>query len=84
MVKSSKKVVDMGCGLGYGSAIIAENQENTEVLGIDNDPGAICYANQNYKSDKLEFIHLNALHVEDIVERSSIDLVVLFETLRTN
>ena len=35
MVKSSKKVVDMGCGLGYGSAII----ENTEVLGIDRPWG---------------------------------------------
>jgi len=50
------KVIDIGCGTGYGSAFLGEKYE---VIAIDNSNEAIKYANKHY-SEKARFLTVDA------------------------
>lgn len=50
---SGKKVLDFGCGSGYGTAYIADHC--SEIVGIDISQAAISYANSNYNASNLFF-----------------------------
>jgi len=52
-----KKVLDLGCGTGYGSFALSENAEM--VFGLDISGEAINYAKNKYTKQNLEFIKLN-------------------------
>ena len=49
-----KKVLDIGCGAGYGSKILSETA--AVVVGIDIDNDAITHAAENYGSDTVSFV----------------------------
>ena len=49
MWSDSKKVLDVACGCGYGSALLAERHPDKQVTGVDIDPAAIAYARQHYQ-----------------------------------
>jgi 2-polyprenyl-3-methyl-5-hydroxy-6-metoxy-1,4-benzoquinol methylase len=72
-----KRVLDAGCGTGYGSAELA--QTATEVTGIDIAAEAIEYANANYPLTNLRFIESSCLAVPFPAE--AFDLVVAFEVI---
>jgi len=40
------RVIDLGCGIGYGSNLLARNARR--VLGVDRDPETVAYAKQHY------------------------------------
>ena len=69
------RVLDAGCGCGYGSAILAE--AGCDVLGIDIDSASIAFARQHYVSTRARFA------VRDICEAAPgyFDAVVSIETL---
>jgi len=46
------RVLDMGCGCGYGSYILA-TQFGFRVHGIDIDPGVISYGEEHYYDDRI-------------------------------
>ena len=46
------RVLDMGCGCGYGSFILA-TEFGFRVYGIDIDSGAILYGEENYHDDRI-------------------------------
>ncbi len=48
-------IVDLGCKAGYGAAIIAENGQAKQVIGIDSDADIIAYAKENYTLPHLSF-----------------------------
>ncbi len=48
-----KKVIDLGCGSGYGSAELARTADS--VVGVDVDPTTISEAARNYRLPNLEF-----------------------------
>lgn len=48
------KVIDFGCGVGYGSRMLGSDAEN--VVGIDISEEAIKQANEKYSSENVEFI----------------------------
>lgn len=73
-----KSVLDMACGAGYGSAIIASNGA-VGVTGIDIAEEAISYARGNYKSPVLDFQQLDFKEAHKIGK--SFDLVISFETI---
>ncbi len=75
---SPQKVIDLACGIGYGSSMLAE-ATGAEILGIDIDPGAIEYAETYYTHPKAYFLCADARIVT--VEPESIDAVVSFETI---
>lgn len=74
----NKIVLDIACGTGYGSAMIADAGAN-KVIAVDNSPQAIGYAKQNYKRKNIQYINGNALNIP--VKDSSVDVVVSLETI---
>ena len=48
-----KKVIDLACGEGYGTALLADDA--AYALGIDIDESTIAHAASRYKRDNLEF-----------------------------
>ncbi len=74
----NRRVLDIACGEGYGSAFLAKCA--SEVIGIDSDQTTIDHAAQKYSSmHNLSFRvgRCEALH-EDL---GSFDLVVSYETI---
>lgn len=72
-----KVVVDIACGEGYGSNLIAESAGY--VYGIDISEEAVCYAASTYTKENLEFLigSVNNLAFSD----NSIDVIISFETI---
>ena len=48
-----KRVLDYGCGSGYGSSMIAESA--VSVIGVDVAEDAVAYATRHFANDKLGF-----------------------------
>jgi len=46
-------VVDLACGEGYGSSVLAGSA--SDVIGVDANPEAFAHASAKYSSDKLSF-----------------------------
>jgi ubiquinone/menaquinone biosynthesis C-methylase UbiE len=72
-----KRVLDAGCGTGYGSAELA--QSAAEVIGVDLAADAIEYASANYPIAGLRFLESSCSAVPFPPE--SFDLVVAFEVI---
>jgi 2-polyprenyl-3-methyl-5-hydroxy-6-metoxy-1,4-benzoquinol methylase len=68
------RVVDLACGEGYGSAVLADAA--AEVVGVDANPDAFEHARLRYRAPNLRF-------VRDMVERFSepCDAVVFLQTI---
>jgi ubiquinone/menaquinone biosynthesis C-methylase UbiE len=72
-----KKVLDIACGAGYGSAMISEAAK--EVIGVDLDKKSIEQARANYKKANLSFISAPAEKIP--FPDQYFDMVVSFETI---
>ena len=72
-----KRVLDAGCGAGYGSAELARAAD--QVVGVDRAPEAIEFARSHYAGDNLSFEEASceALPHAD----ASFELVVAFEVI---
>lgn len=75
-----KKVLDIACGSGYGSYILADYGKAKSVQGLDISSEAISYAKQNYKKTNLSFDVDDATKIKKIKD-NSIEVVVSFETI---
>ncbi len=53
----NKRVMDYGCGPGWGSVIIAKKAK--EVVGVDISEGALKYAESQYQLPNLKFIKID-------------------------
>jgi len=74
-----KDVLDLACGTGYGSFMLAEAGARS-VLGIDLSEEAISHAIAKYSAPSLRYTRGNAQAL-DSLPSSSIDIVVSFETI---
>lgn len=72
-----KRVLDAGCGAGYGSAELARTA--LAVVGVDVAPEAIEFARAHYQSDNLSFEQASCANLP--YDASSFDLVVAFEVI---
>lgn len=50
----AKRVIDMACGEGYGTAVLA--QTASHVTGIDANPEAFAHAAAKYSNDRVEIV----------------------------
>jgi SAM-dependent methyltransferase len=75
-------LLDAACGLGYGSAILAQSAPGVKVVGIDNGDFAIPYATKNFCPclPNLVFRQGDVCDLSAFAD-ASIDLVVSFETV---
>lgn len=69
------KVLDAGCGTGYGTIVLAGK---ADVVGVDSNMEAIRFANEKY-SGKVLFKHGNVQELD--FKSSRFDLVVSFEVI---
>ncbi|WP_447962848.1 glycoside hydrolase family 99-like domain-containing protein [Nitrospira sp. Ecomares 2.1] len=72
-----KDVLDIACGEGYGSAVLAEVARN--VVGVDVSEEVIRYAAERYQRSNVQFKHGACDHIP--LPDASMDLIVSFETL---
>ena len=72
------RVLDAGCGEGYGLAML-EEAGATRVVGADLDTHTVAHASRTYGSDRVEVVEceLMALPLED----DSIDVTVSFQVI---
>jgi SAM-dependent methyltransferase len=73
----AKEVLDAACGVGYGTAHLA--QKSSRVVGIDLDAETLAYARRRYAAPNVEFREMDASSLEFPDE--AFDVVVSFETL---
>jgi len=72
-----KRVLDAACGVGYGTALLADAAR--EVVGVDVSEEAIAYARSRYARPNVEF-RVEDLLAPDLADRD-FDVVCSFETL---
>ena len=72
-----REVLDLGCGVGYGTAFLADSAHR--VVGGDVDAETIAYAQRRYGRPNVEFRVLDATALP--FEDSSFDAVCSFETI---
>ena len=73
------RVLDAGCGSGYGTAHLASLGPTLQVVGIDHSEEALAYARAHYAEPNLRFAHGDCLALE--FPDGEFDLVVAFEVL---
>lgn len=78
-IKPEMNVLDIACGIGYGSYVLASTLPEVKVLGIDIEQRAIDYANKHYKCDNNKFSVGDASNLN--LENESFEAVVSFETI---
>jgi ubiquinone/menaquinone biosynthesis C-methylase UbiE len=73
-----KRVLDVACGEGYGSALLARSASH--VTGVDVSEAAVAHARATYASQSnLEFVTASCTQLP--LPAASVDLVVSFETI---
>jgi ubiquinone/menaquinone biosynthesis C-methylase UbiE len=72
-----KRVLDCGCGTGYGSAELAA--EAAEVIGLDIADEAIEYARSNYARPNIHYLTGSCFDLD--FPAASFDLLVAFEVV---
>lgn len=74
---TGRDVLDAGCGVGYGSAMLAAVARR--VVGVDRSEEAIAYARRRYARPNIEFV------VDDLLELrqpgNAFDVVCAFESI---
>jgi O-antigen biosynthesis protein len=71
-----KRVLDLGCGEGYGSALLARTADS--IVGIDIDEQAVHHARGKYSGDNIRFA---AGSITAIPLSRRFDVIVCFEVL---
>ena len=74
---ADRKVLDVACGEGYGSDLLAQVADS--VLGVDIDAQTVLAAAARYQRANLSFMTADATSIP--IEDASIDIVVSFETI---
>ncbi len=72
-----KKVVDLGCGEGYGADLLATVASS--VSGVDLAPEAIYHARRKYKRKNLDFLYMDIYSLQ--LEDNSYDLAVSMQVI---
>jgi ubiquinone/menaquinone biosynthesis C-methylase UbiE len=72
-----KEVLDIACGSGYGTKLIAQNAK--KVYGIDIDQETVNYAKENYRAKNIIYKVGSATDIP--LGDNSVDVVVSFETI---
>lgn len=63
-IKEGDSVLDVGCGVGYGSLILSENAK--KVIGVDDSQETINYANKHWSKKNIEYQCKDAFEIEGL------------------
>jgi SAM-dependent methyltransferase len=56
-----RRILDFGCGIGHGTAHLAEAFPDAEVTGVDLAENALEYAREQYRRPSIRFLNLSGL-----------------------
>ncbi|MBX4197084.1 class I SAM-dependent methyltransferase [Candidatus Saccharibacteria bacterium] len=73
----NKAVLDIACGSGYGTHLMAKSAK--KVYGVDLDKPTIDYANQYFSAPNIEYKLGDGINIP--IDNSEIDVVITFETI---
>jgi SAM-dependent methyltransferase len=79
-IRPGDKVVDVACGYGYGSSLMARSSEAASVHGVDLSESSISYSKDNFGGPRVDFVVGDAQDLSRFSD-NSVDLVASFETL---
>ncbi len=79
-IKQGDAVLDIACGLGYGSYLLSRRSMAKSVLGIDLSEESIKYARKNYINENLDYTIGDAEKLTE-VPSNSFDFITGFETI---
>ena len=79
--RKTNRLLDIACGSGYGSDLIAKEFPRIQVVGADYDPSAVNYAQQNYTLPNLVYLRGDAVRWEETIGSDHFDCIVSFDTL---
>ncbi len=75
LVKKSDRLIEIGCGTGYGSRYLADYVQ--EVIAVDRGPAVIRHAKQHYEGRNLRYGH----ELTDFPDLGKFDVVVNLEVI---
>jgi 2-polyprenyl-3-methyl-5-hydroxy-6-metoxy-1,4-benzoquinol methylase len=80
--RNPKSVLDIACGAGYGSFMLASALPNASVLGIDYDERAIGYAGTNHTAVNLRYAHGSVVTwIANDALIPAVEAIVSFDTI---
>ena len=79
LTSGGARVLDVACGVGYGSRILSDRSPAAEIVATDVDRGAIAYARRHYPSPNVRFEVGDAGRVD--WPSAHFDMAVSFETI---
>lgn len=75
-----KRVLDFGCGSGYGTHLMAEHCQS--IVGVDIAADAINFATQHYTGDNLEYRQIRNIETTPLpFDDGSFDTVISFQVM---
>ncbi len=78
------RVLDIACGVGYGISILLDKiygADVTQIIGVDKDKNAICYAREHYNHSQAEYFTMDVLSLNLDKQLGTFDTVISFETI---
>jgi SAM-dependent methyltransferase len=72
------RLLDLACGVGYGTALLSEDPRVSMAVGVDIDEAAVRYAKERYRSRNATYICSEAL---DFQPDHQFDNIVSLETI---
>ena len=77
------RILDIACGSGYGSHILAKGGKAfvNEIIGVDKDPDIIRYARATYYHPLTTFLEKDVTDPELPEQLGKFDLIISFETI---
>jgi len=76
-----ENILDIACGVGYGSHYLADSLPNSLVKGVDISSAAIEEANRVYGHGRISFNLADAINLPAHITKVKYDLIVSLETL---
>jgi ubiquinone/menaquinone biosynthesis C-methylase UbiE len=80
-IRPGDTVLDVACGLGYGSHMLYQNSLAKSVLGVDNSHNAVAYAEANYGLDQIVQFRVGDAQDLRVLPDNSVDFITGFETI---
>ncbi len=78
---AGSKVLDMACGCGYGTYLMAKEFPGKSFWGVDVCADAVAYAREAYQADNLHFICADALHWDGLDVEADVSPQLRFDTI---
>jgi 2-polyprenyl-3-methyl-5-hydroxy-6-metoxy-1,4-benzoquinol methylase len=67
------RILDYGCGCGYGSYLVSKNPDVKFIQGYDINLEAIEWANKNFSNDKTEYV--SSIEIKDFDMLLAIEVI---------